>query len=83
MDKVFQSVGFKKSVYKDLESIDIDAIFRFCKSENFQYIVDNYILSEENYKDKINDINSFISNTSIPNFFVLYSKTDTFVIIPI
>ena len=62
MDKVFQSVGFKKSVYKDLESIDIDAIFRFCKSENFQYIVDNYILSEENYKDKINDITSFISN---------------------
>jgi hypothetical protein len=62
MDEVFQSVGFKKSVYKDLESIDIDAIFRFCKTENFQYIVDNYILSEENYKDKLNDITSFISD---------------------
>ena len=48
MNELFETTGFKKSLYKHLEGIDLDAVFQFCKSESFEVIVSGYLSTEDN-----------------------------------
>lgn len=61
MDELFEAAGFKKSLYKHLEGIDLDALYRFCKSDSFEVIVSGYLSTEENSQEKADAITAFIS----------------------
>jgi hypothetical protein len=60
IDELFETVGFKKSIYKHLEDIDLDTVYNFCKSESFGVIVSGYLSSKENSQEKSDAITAFI-----------------------
>jgi len=61
MNDLFETAGFKKSLYKHLEGIDLNAVYSFCKSESFEVIVSGYLSTEENSQEKKDAISAFIS----------------------
>lgn len=57
----WEAAGFNKSLYKHLEGIDLEALYRFCKSESFEVIVSGYLPTEGNSQEKADAITAFIS----------------------
>jgi hypothetical protein len=65
MNDLFEAFEFKKSLYKHLSIIDFDALYRFCKSDNFDIIVSGYLSTEDNSHEKMAAINTFFSKNLI------------------
>ena len=65
MNELFDVVGFKKSLYKRFDILDLDALYRFCKSENFEVIVSGYLSTENNSQEKKGIIETFVSENFI------------------
>ena len=61
MDELFEAAGFKKSLYKHLKGIDLEALYLFCKSDSFEVIVNGYLSTEGNSQEKAEAITAFIS----------------------
>lgn len=65
MNELFEVVGFKKSFYRRFDIIDFDALYRFCKSENFEVIRSGYLSTENNSQEKNAVIETFVSENFI------------------
>ena len=58
IDKFFK---LKKVIYKHLEDINLDAVYSFCKSENFQGKVNGNLKTKMNSQEKIDAVTTFIT----------------------